>query len=376
MSIAVFGLGKLGLPLASLLAEQHKVIGCDINHKLISQLGQRTYHHFEPCMYTNIHTFTPSIQAAVELSDIGILCVNTPTNIDGTMDLSQVLGCCTEIANHVGNRDYLLVICSTVMPGTANNLRKILPQQVQIFSNPIWIAMGSVVENLRKPPAMVIGGKQGSTPFPIVDLWSKVANFNTPILTDNYTAEFIKLAHNTWCCIKMSFIGQIGDTNPKVDIECLSNFFSNGGERPGAFWKYGPSFSGPCFPRDLDFWLQHQQDLIGLAANSENISRPYRLVDQIPEGSQVLLIGDSYKSGMHIYEDSLAERMTTLLEKRKCKVKIENPDSGFIPKGMDFVFLLYPNILKGPYQRENPQAKVVHLWNSKDVQQFINVQDQ
>ncbi len=333
MKIGVIGLGRLGLPMACLLATKHEVWGYDNSDYLTNLLKIGQYKTREPdCDYSTLN-LASDMGTLVANTDMALLCVNTPSDQNGGMDLSQVQEATLNLNGALisaGRIDYDLAICSTTMPGTAEQLRN-TNQLRAIYSNPVWIAMGNVIADLRRPPMMVIGNTSlGGDASHLLKMWTSVADFEARsiILTDATTAEFIKLAHNAWCTTKMSFMGYIKEFCPTVDIDQVSNFFRNGGERPGVFWRPGPPFSGPCFPRDLDFFNAYTGPNgmpITVATKHENERATWRICLQVPVKSNVLILGRAYKYGTDIEQDSLsfilAEKLSLY---RGCEVHVQD----------------------------------------------------
>jgi nucleotide sugar dehydrogenase len=263
-SIGVIGLGKLGLPVACYLSkhlyyEDTNVIGYDINSELIDALVEGTLEVREPdCNYKSV-IFTDLLEYLVDRTNTSFLCVNTPTNNLEQMDLSQVTNACKELKKYIKNKKYTLIVLSTLIPGTTEHIIKpILGDNVNVIVHPVWIAMGSVVHDLQNPPITLIGNDKEENYPDVVEMFSDAPT----LITTPTNAEYLKLIHNAWCTIKMSFIGEIGDKTP-IDRKVLSIFFELGGERTGRFWKYGPPFGGPCFPRDLGFFNQSTYSELG-----------------------------------------------------------------------------------------------------------------
>jgi len=372
MRIGVIGLGRLGLPMACLLATKHEVWGYDNDEKLLRQLIWGQYQTREPdCDYSKLN-IAKNMEALVDNTDMALLCVNTPSDNGGGMDLSQVQEATRNLngaLKDADRRDYELAICSTTMPGTAEQLRNVSHLRA-IYSNPIWIAMGSVIADLRRPPMMVIGSTSlGGDASHLLEMWSSVSDFEARsiILTDATTAEFIKLAHNAWCTTKMSFMGYIKEFCPTVDIDQVSNFFRNGGERPGVFWKPGPPFSGPCFPRDLDFFnaftTKNAEADSGMgiteATKRENDLALSRICHQVPIWSKVLILGRSYKYGTDIEQDSLSFILAEKLQSsRGCEVHVQDEQvDGFEP---EVCIVTQKELNEIPYVI--PNCKTIRLW--------------
>lgn len=327
MTALVMGLGKLGLPMAVHLAHYTKTYGWDINQQYMGSLVRREFESPEPnCDYSCVHMIDrlETLREVIKDVDFVSLCVNTPLTQAGTMDLGQVIDACHLLNGYARVRSEKLpvVINSTVMPGTAEQIANRFIT-LHPISNPVWIAVGSVLRDLRTPPGCVIGCDCDNTgPCFHNTLKSIVQGASAPLVTNTRTAEAIKLFHNFWCTAKMSSINWFGDhaTELGIDINAVSWFMQNGGERPGQFWRYGPPFSGPCFPRDLQFYQQfNPHDKIARAVDTINRSRMSGIIDQIKQALPhtqtpiVAILGRSYKHGVPVDEASFGVDLSRYL---------------------------------------------------------------
>ncbi|MBU0777631.1 GDP-mannose dehydrogenase, partial [Patescibacteria group bacterium] len=126
--ISVFGLGKLGLPLAVAFAQRgFSVIGVDIDQKRLDILQAGIAPFYEPgldaLLASSDLAVTSDAQDAVMNSDISIIMVPTPTDRTGMFSLEHVISVCMEIGNALRNKSeyHLVVISSTIMPGSCEN---------------------------------------------------------------------------------------------------------------------------------------------------------------------------------------------------------------------------------------------------------------
>ncbi len=331
MKVAVIGLGKLGLPVAVTLSLAGvQVIGVDLRER-ITELAMQNFSTFEEgCNAPLPFEITDDYTTAVSHTEGAIICVNTPDGSDNNIDLTQLRSVVKELRQTLEARPkrdmrYKVLIFSTVMPGTAD--KEIIPElesYADVYSCPVWIAMGQVIRDLRNPPAIVIGVDSEVDPWWVYDLYEKIIgpDFSPKsiVKTDNKTAEFIKLAHNAWCTMKMSFLGEIGDLwKDKIDMNMLSYFFQNGGERPGAFWNYGPAFGGPCFPRDLRYFVDYSQSAMAAQALRVNMERIIDVVDRLTDSyptHRLVIYGSTYKYGVPNFENALGQELYRILASR------------------------------------------------------------
>ena len=309
--VAVIGLGKLGYPLASVLAQVgYGVIGYDISPDRIQSLYEGLDTSEPDCNVSNIQSLTTD-PIELESCEFAFLCVNTPDK-EEEMDYTQIESACATLKENFKGK---LLVLSTVLPGAARDIiQPLVGNKIEVYSCPVWIALGSVVRDLRNPPAIVIGSDGRQNGIPVLRVFNSITNGSVPpknvTITDTYTAEMIKLIHNAWCTTKMAFISELGSVSHEsgFDIEAVSNFMINGGERSGVFWKYGPPFGGPCFPRDLRYFIGETESDLAKTVYEMNLLRRQEIVDELRDidpSKRLILLGRSYKYGVAIDEGSV-----------------------------------------------------------------------
>ncbi len=332
MNVGVIGLGKLGLPLVSLIASNrdHKVFGLDANRDYIKSLrAKKVLLSYEPNVDYSKVTFTTDYKELVAATEMSFVCVDTPEDTSGKMDLSQIMSVANAIKEATQDLpQYTLVINSTILPGTCRDIIKpIVGDRVNVIANPVWIALGSVIKDLTSPPVLVIGDDEEKD-INLLNLWMSLIDI--PMMnvhrTDTRSAEWFKLAHNAHCVEKIAFMGYLTDNAERLglNIDHLSRFFQYGGERAGVFWRPGPPPSGPCFPRDLRFWNALTDHPITIAVQDINEQRIFDIVEGIPPMSDVLILGTGYKYGIPVTKGSLSYILKQGLESKSCEVIVSD----------------------------------------------------
>src|SRR5262245_1500711 len=138
MRVSVVGLGKLGSPLAAVLASKgHQVIGVDLNPRLVQLLASGKAPVHEPRLQELIDkgchrlTATSDYQTAVLGSDLTFIIVPTPSDSQGSFTNKYVIDAVTEIGKALRRKDgyHVVNITSTVMPGsTGGEIRRALEE--------------------------------------------------------------------------------------------------------------------------------------------------------------------------------------------------------------------------------------------------------
>src|SRR5574341_435341 len=175
MNISVIGLGKLGAPLAAVMAYKgHTVIGVDTNPTFVMAINEGQTPVREPGLAEMIGqararlSATDDYQRAIANSELTFIIVPTPSEPEGAFSLKYVLEAIKQIGKALRSKTgfHLAVLTSTVMPGATGNA--ILPALVEysgkqcgrdfgLCYNPEFIALGSVIRNMLQPDFILIG---------------------------------------------------------------------------------------------------------------------------------------------------------------------------------------------------------------------------
>ena len=175
MRLCVIGLGKLGSPLAAVLASKgHSVVGLDRNPAFVAAINQGRAPVAEPGLQALIDESrkrlraTASFAEAIAGSDASFVIVPTPSQGDGAFSNEYVLEAVREIGQALrGNDRYHVVsIVSTVMPGATGGVIRAALEEASgrevgmglgLCYNPEFIALGSVVRDLLNPDMVLLG---------------------------------------------------------------------------------------------------------------------------------------------------------------------------------------------------------------------------
>ena len=267
MKVSMIGLGKLGLPCAEVMAEHYDVCGYDVTI-------------VEPTMTVAIKS---SIQAAVEDRDLIFVAVPTPhdpayggnTPIADmppkNFDYSIVQHVLNEINPHV-NKKQLVVLISTVLPGTVRQHLQPLITNARFIYNPYLIAMGSVKWDMVNPECLIIGTEDGATTGDaqvLIDFYKPIME-NTPQINVGTwdEAEAIKIFYNTFISAKIGLVNMIQDVaeaNGNINVDVVTNALKAATQRITGpkYLTAGMGDAGACHPRDNIAlrWLANEYDL-------------------------------------------------------------------------------------------------------------------
>jgi len=342
MKISVMGLGYVGTVSAACLAQEgHEVIGVDTERLKVDLVNAGRSPVIEKDLGGIIArqvaagslSATTDVAAAVQHTDLALICVGTPSLANGGIDLKFVSRVCEQIGSALRTHDGApaIVLRSTMLPGS---MREVVIPALETHSgkragsefgvciNPEFLREGTAVHDYFNPPKTVIGELSPASGDLLASLYK-----GTPgplIRTDIETAEMVKYADNAWHALKVGFANEIGnlckalevDAHRVMDIFCQDTKLNIS----PSYLKPGFAFGGSCLPKDLRALLYKAKTLdvsapiLGaiLPSNEQQIERGVRAV--IEKGSKkVGVLGFSFKAGTDDLRESpiveLAERL-------------------------------------------------------------------
>ncbi|GCL65104.1 GDP-mannose 6-dehydrogenase [Rubrivivax pictus] len=207
---------------------------------------------------------TVSVKDAVLATDLSLICVGTPSQLNGNLDLSYVRRVCEEIGAAMRDKEgfHVVVARSTMLPGSMRNL--VIPTLEQasgktagvdfgVCNNPEFLREGTAVYDYYHPPKTVIGETDSQAGQRLVDLY---ASLDAPMIrTTVEVAEMVKYADNNWHAVKVAFANEIGNICKAVGIDghqVMDIFCQDTKLNLSAYYmKPGFAFGGSCLPKDV-----------------------------------------------------------------------------------------------------------------------------
>ena len=200
-----------------------------------------------------------SISDLVNKSTYIFVCVPTPMKIDGSCDTSIVESVVKEI-NAVSMTDKIVIIKSTVTPGTTERLNKKY-SNCKIVFNPEFLTEANFIEDFKNQDRIIIGGPRPAS-TKVRQLFYKVFPKAHIIKTGSTTAEMVKYTTNTFLATKVSFANEIKMICDKIDIDYdkVIEYATHDNRLGYSHWSVpGPDghdgFGGSCFPKDINALL-------------------------------------------------------------------------------------------------------------------------
>ncbi len=397
MTIGFVGLGKLGLPVAEVMAEHYQVIGYDVERRstskfqVVSDLGELT-----------------------KKADMIFVAVPTPHSPDyggekpinhlpnQDFDYTAVIEVLEQV-NALVTKKVPLVLISTVLPGTIRE--QFLPKcsNLQFIYNPYLIAMGTVKSDFVNPEMVIIGtekGEQSQEAQMLIDFYRPMMNNDPRYVVGTWDeGEAIKIFYNTFISAKISLVNMIQDVAEKsgnMDVDVVSKALADSTYRitSAAYMKAGMGDGGPCHPRDnialrfLSEKLDLGYDLFGSIMHSREIQAQNMAKSVIQHGKHICIVGKAYKPQVSLTDGSysllvghylkeLGAEVCYYDENTNDKIPTDFPKSrvyliGYWDTWTQNIPIDDNSIVIDPWRRwSNPKdihCKVVHYGNTRQFQ--------
>jgi GDP-mannose 6-dehydrogenase len=268
---------------------------------------------------------------AVRESEVSLVCVGTPSNANGSLDLSYVKRVCKEIGGALESKRerHTVVMRSTMLPGT---IETVVVPTLEVYSgtkagrdfgvcvNPEFLREGTSLKDFYSPPFTLIGADDEDVAAAVRRLYAGV---DAPVLVVGVkAAEMVKYACNCFHALKVSFANEIGNVCKGLGIdshEVMDAFCRDAKLNLSPYYlKPGFAFGGSCLPKDLRAITYKAKELdvdvpVLSAVMQSNRLQVERAVEMILRTGKkrVGLLGLSFKAGT---DDLRESPMVTLVE--------------------------------------------------------------
>lgn len=326
MRVSIFGLGYVGTVCSGCLAKEgHEIVGVDpvrtkvdlVNSGKSPIIEAEIEEIIDGAVKSGRLRATSDSVQAIRDTEVSFVCVGTPSQINGNLDLTHVRHVCEQIGQALKNKTarHTVVIRSTILPGTMR--RMVIPvleetsgkkagKDFGLCNNPEFLREGTAVMDFAFPSKTVIGEVDKGSGDVVAGLYDKL---NAPMIrTDVETAEMVKYIDNSWHALKIGFANEIGnlcksfslDAHKAMDIFCQDKKLNIS----TAYLKPGFAFGGSCLPKDLRALAYsaklHDLDLPILDAilpsNELQIARGLQLIMEKGR-KRIGILGFSFKEG-------------------------------------------------------------------------------
>jgi UDPglucose 6-dehydrogenase len=343
-TLSFIGLGKLGLPLATCLAESGmQVLGLDSDINKIYKLQEGNVPFYEADLQQildvskkNFLKFSNDISDAIKLTDRTLVLINTQFGDDG-YDSSPVISLFNELATALAqsSKDYhLFILSSTIPPGSCSEIISIIERVTGRklgvgfgFSYvPDFVRLGSVIYDFKNPDFFLVGSSCDRDMQDTLSIF-KSLHQNNPLVKKLTIseAEIAKIALNAYIVAKISFVNHLGmlcENIANVDVHAITNAIGVDKRISPYFFRAGTPFGGTCFPRDVDAYLYFSRSmgfesktiLFASETNGKLLDNLYR---KLREYKNIAILGISFKPGTTVVAGSPSLSLIKLLAKKQ-----------------------------------------------------------
>jgi len=270
ISVSIFGLGYVGSVAAGCLASRGcRVIGVDPYVQKVASInaGRAPFHEpgldalLQRGIEAGLLSATSDARAAVAASEVSIICVGTPCDARGALDLRYVEAVTREIAAEIGRqekRGHRIVYRSTMLPGSTRRIigeflgELVAAGRDEVYFFPEFLRQGVAVLDYNEPSLSVVGVAGAARE--IAPELAVLFEAETAVV-DLETAELLKYACNAFHATKVSFANEIGrigkglgiDSRGVMDLLVKDTRLNIS----ASYLKPGNPFGGSCLPKDV-----------------------------------------------------------------------------------------------------------------------------
>lgn len=367
MKISVIGTGYVGTVSAACFAELgHEVVCVDIDSSKIEKINAGIPPIYEEGLADLLKKHagkklsgTSDYRFAVMNSDVSFICVGTPSDADGNIDLGIVKAASSSLGEALKDKkDYhVVVVKSTVVPETTEKV--ILPIIEQhskkhsgdfgIAMNPEFLREGKAIYDFMHPDKIVVGSMDKRSGDLVASLYNGLDCEVTR--TNPRTAEMIKYVNNSFLATKISFSNEIGNICKLLDINTYEVMKAVGKDfRIGPhFLNSGAGFGGSCFPKDVKALIGKAKDkgyepLVLESVMKVNEKQPGQMIVLLKKelgnlkGKKIAVLGLAFKNDTDDIRESRSIPVIKELLENGAQV------SAYDPMANEFMSRLFGNI--------------------------------
>jgi UDPglucose 6-dehydrogenase len=371
MRVSVVGLGKLGAPLAAVLASKgNEVLGVDVNTEVARLVNEGRAPVDEPGLQDLVSASRERLRATTDFTAAGdteviIFLVPTPSDERGAFTNAYILAALEALGPELQRRDeyQVVVVGSTVMPGSCDSeirpaLERLAGRQVGeslgLCYSPEFIALGNVIRDMLAPDMVLIGESDARAGDVLERLYSGVCENDPPFRhMALVNAELTKIAVNTYVTMKISYANALADICerlPGADVDDVTDALGLDSRIGGKYLRGALAYGGPCFPRDNKAFAVLAREIgadpaLAEATDAINIGQADRLAriveSRLKGRNAVGVLGLSYKPDTRVIDESAGVALAGLLAADGYDVSV------YDPVALDSALRVLPDVVRG-----------------------------
>jgi len=369
------GLGYVGCITCACFAKNgHDVIGVDINESKVLNLKKGISPILEPELDDLIDAglndrklnFTTDIHEAIAFSDLSMVCVGTPSNLDGSVDMVYVERITEQIASALAKqiKEYFIVYRSTIPPDMMNTFiykyfqNSIYSGKIHIAYNPEFLREGCAVHDFYHPARTVIGIDKGKDKIgkKLLQLYDFVDG--SKVVTDISTAQLIKYADNIFHALKVTFANEIGRVSKKLGIDShqAMRIFCEDKKLniSDQYLTPGKPYGGSCLPKDVNAFCAKVKEMDASTClipsiEKSNFKQKQYIASWIKSFGKgnIGFIGLTFKANTDDLRNSPSVEIARMLLAEKIKISAYDPNlvlNELIGANLKFLYEELPDI--------------------------------
>jgi nucleotide sugar dehydrogenase len=352
-SVAVVGLGYVGLPTAyALCSQSSRTIGVDASPQRLSAIAKAQVDLPAPdregllAALDEQSLALTADSAALATADAVILCVPTPVDGDREPDLGALRAACSDVLTNV-HSGQTIILTSTTFPGTTRQLLVeplqergwTVGEDVFVAFSPERIDPGNLDHVQRETPR-IVGGETAACSARAARVIGRMTD-QVYLVSSPEAAELTKLYENVFRAVNLALANEVADVCGGLGLDPIEVTVAAGTKPYGFLGSFpGPGVGGHCIPCDPHYllWRLHQQDqraplieqaMRGIENRPAQVARRALAVlaggGADPSGARVLLAGVSYKAGVSDLRESPALAIMSTLEEAGVEVAYHDP---------------------------------------------------
>ena len=353
-SIAILGLGYVGLPLAVVFGEAgFHVTGVDPDSRKVDSLKKGLSYipdvkteAIEKLVKSGHLTATTDFSVLQQMDAVSI-CVPTPLRQTGDPDMSFILSATEELAKYM-HKGMVVVLESTTYPGTTRELLLpklgeerglVIGEDWYLAFSPERVDPGREDFTTINTPKVMGGITEACSE--VATVWYEGAIKTVHPVSSAEAAEMAKLLENTFRMINIGLVNELAIMCERLGVD-VWEVIDAAATKPFGFMKFtpGPGLGGHCIPIDPLYlsWkmksFNYNARFIDLASEI-NTNMPRYVVSRVMEamndrgmalkGSKVLVLGAAYKPDIDDVRESPAFDVIGLLQKKGALVEYHDP---------------------------------------------------
>jgi len=356
VKVSVIGTGYVGLVTGATLADLgNKVVCLDILEEKINMLNSGKSPIYEPGLDELLKNGLKSknligsteIEQNVRNSDITFICVGTPSDKNGNIDLSYIKSASSSIGRALRdkNEKHTVIVKSTVVPLTTEEV--VMPnilkksgwkrENLGIGMNPEFLREGSAIHDAQNPDRIVIGFADDIARKALNELYNSYKC--KKLECSPRTAELIKYASNSFLATKISFVNEVANMSNVwgIDFQEVAEGMGLDSRISSEFLRAGAGFGGSCFPKDVKALAaaakKSKVESLMLKATLEvNDIQPKIVVKMAEErlgvikGKKIAILGLAFKPDTDDVRESRSEIVIRELMEKGANIVAHDPE--------------------------------------------------